>query len=87
MTAVIISASICVALLFISMVLSSMAASDAKKNNLRDAHKWSTWAAVVNVITIAVVVIMVVLHLNSGRIAKGAYNALGGAQRQINPFM
>lgn len=85
--ATLICSGISIVLLFTSMIFSSMAAQDARKGKTSSAQKWSTWSAVVSGLAIAVMVIILIVHLNSSRLAKGASGLFGRAQAGLNPYI
>jgi hypothetical protein len=80
MTALTIILVISIILLFVSMVLSAIASSAAQKNNITDAHKYSMWSAIVSGLSIALLVIVLVLYLNSGAIISGVQSKLSQYQ-------
>ena len=65
-TAVIVCLVMAIVLLFVVMVLSAMAASDAQKRNTVDAHKYSTWASVTSGISIALIIAILVIYVYYG---------------------
>jgi hypothetical protein len=79
MVAVIICLVISMVLLFTSMVLSSMAASAASKNNSNNAHKYSMASAVVSGLSVFLLIVVLILYINAGRIANVAQGALNRA--------
>lgn len=86
MTAVIIFLSLSIVLLFVAMVLSALAASAAKKNNMADAHKFSMWSAITSGISIFIIIGVMFLYIHSTRILKMAHGALGTAQGYIATY-
>jgi hypothetical protein len=73
MTAVIICLSIAIMLLFVTMVLSSMSASDVKKGSMDSAHKYAMWSAVVSGLAVFLLVIALIIYINSSRIVSAAH--------------
>ena len=78
-------------LLFTSMVLSAMAASDAKKSaaDCKDGcSKYSTWSAVVSGISVAVILVVLIIYIVSSRkdIAKAAQGKLGQAHAALGNY-
>lgn len=69
-------------LLFTAMVLSAMAASDAKKSAAdckEGCSKYSTWSAVVSGISVAVILVALIVYIASSRkdIAKSISDRAG----------
>lgn len=69
---------IAILLLFTSMVLSAMAASDATKGGStcqKNCHTYAMWAAIVNGISVLLIFIAMVMYLTRRQIAYGAQRA------------
>ena len=64
-------------LLFISMVLSAMSASDINKNNTKSAHKYAMASALSSGLSIVLLVIALIVYLNTGTIAQYTAKQLG----------
>ena len=58
-----------IALLFTSMVLSSMSASAIKQGDLMSAHKYATWSAVVCGLSVLLLIAVMVIYINRGSVA------------------
>jgi L-asparagine transporter-like permease len=52
-----------IVLLFVTMVLAAMGASDAQKRNYTDAHKYSMWSSIVSGISTALLVAVLILYV------------------------
>ena len=81
--ALVIFVIIAVILLFISMVLSAMAASAAQKGSSvckEDCHKYSMWSALVSGLAVAVIVVVLIIYIYTSRhdVAKSAAELLKG---------
>ena len=61
---------IAIILLFVSMVLSAMAASEASKGSDKckaNCHKYSMWSALVSGIAVAVIVVALIIYIYTSR--------------------
>lgn len=91
MAAVIVFIVITMLLLFVAMVLAAISASNAEKgkkdpNAADTAWKYAMITAVVCGISVAVLIVILILYINSSRIATAAHGALGRAQERIYPY-
>lgn len=74
---------ITIVLLFTSMVISAVGASDAKKGSKQcqeGCHKNSMWSAIISGIAVGVIVIVLIIYIYTSRkdIASAAHQKLGG---------
>lgn len=79
---------ITITLLFVSMILSSMAAVDAYKKNSDNARNYAMGSSLVTGISVAIIAIILVIYIYSSRhqIAKGAVGYLGQAHQAAQGF-
>jgi mannose/fructose/N-acetylgalactosamine-specific phosphotransferase system component IIC len=87
MVAVTIFLSLSIVVLFTTMVLSSIAASEAKRGNTASAQKYSMWSAITSGIVVFLVVVVLFLYLNSEKIVAGTHSVLGAAQGAVGRYL
>lgn len=68
MAAVTIFIIVAMILLFISMVLSAIAADNISNKNYDTGRKYSMISAVVSGVSVAILIVVLILYLNSGKI-------------------
>lgn len=64
-TALIVCLVVSIILLFVTMVLAAMGASDATKRNFVDAHKFSTYSSIVSGVSTALLVAVLIIYVYS----------------------
>ena len=74
---VIITIIIGIILLFVSMVLSALSASEISKQNYDTAHRYATAAAVVDGLSVAVLIVALIIYIYKDDLAKRVHVATG----------